>query len=70
MRFEATDSESRGAAGLQVAEEVGAEGAPEWAFQAETLELPAEAVAKIQHCLAHPVEPGERLRAAARRFGG
>lgn len=41
----------------------------EWAQKPEKLELPPEAVARVQELAAAPARPGARLSAAARRSG-
>ena len=113
MRFEATIPDSRGAAVLQLANELGLSrsqlmdealslflkavlevrkgrrlvtvaptstdaacevstptlAALEWASRPEALELPANALEKVQEILVHSPQPGQRLRAAAKRHG-
>lgn len=40
---------------------------PEWAQATESIELPPEALEKIQQIIDNPPEPSERMRAAAKR---
>lgn len=40
---------------------------PEWAQTTETLELPPEAIEKMQQIIDSRPQPSERLRAAAKR---